>query len=293
MTAAISLAGAPRWPGSGTRIPADIGRALDLGCARRDRAERRVRRAGRGGGRRLPLPAGRLPVGGRGAGRRRPAAVPGHGGVDRAVAEIAATLAVPGVDGIYVGPRDLSLSLGCALDPRDPVLRPALERVWAACAAAGQAGGRACHRRRDRAAVPGARLPDHHRRRRRGRRARAAPRPTWPRARPARGEPRRVPAQDGAGSSRAAVPPSGGGSGVAAGSDGRADERAAVRARPAPPRAARCPCRNCGQVRNHSVQPLSHTPAARAAGDRHRVAGHAPSCSRSPRRPAPCSRSRG
>jgi 4-hydroxy-2-oxoheptanedioate aldolase len=58
-----------------------------------------------------------------------------------AVAEVDATLAIEGVDGIYVGPRDLSLSLGCALDPRDPVLRPELERVWAACAAAGKPAG--------------------------------------------------------------------------------------------------------------------------------------------------------
>ena len=32
-----------------------------------------------------------------------------------------ATLAQDGVDGIYVGPRDLSYSLGCELDPDDPV----------------------------------------------------------------------------------------------------------------------------------------------------------------------------
>jgi 4-hydroxy-2-oxoheptanedioate aldolase len=58
-----------------------------------------------------------------------------------AVADIDATLAVPGVDGIYVGPRDLSLSLGCALDPEDPVLRRELERIWSACAAAGKPAG--------------------------------------------------------------------------------------------------------------------------------------------------------
>jgi 4-hydroxy-2-oxoheptanedioate aldolase len=55
-----------------------------------------------------------------------------------ALAELEATLAVDGVDGIYVGPRDLSLALGCAPDPDDPVLNPALTRVWAACAAAGK-----------------------------------------------------------------------------------------------------------------------------------------------------------
>ena len=54
-----------------------------------------------------------------------------------AVAELDATLAVDGVDGLYVGPRDLSLSLGCELDLDDPVLnrarsasgRPAPPRV--------------------------------------------------------------------------------------------------------------------------------------------------------------------
>jgi 4-hydroxy-2-oxoheptanedioate aldolase len=59
----------------------------------------------------------------------------------QAVAELEATLALPGVDGVYVGPRDLSLSLGCELDPADPVLRPALERIWAECAAAGKPAG--------------------------------------------------------------------------------------------------------------------------------------------------------
>jgi 4-hydroxy-2-oxoheptanedioate aldolase len=58
-----------------------------------------------------------------------------------AVAQLDATLALDGVDGIYVGPRDLSYSLGCELDPDDPVLRPALEQVWAACAAAGKPVG--------------------------------------------------------------------------------------------------------------------------------------------------------
>ena len=55
--------------------------------------------------------------------------------------ELPATLALDGVDGIYVGPRDLSYSLGCPLDPNDPVLRPALERIWAEAAAAGKPAG--------------------------------------------------------------------------------------------------------------------------------------------------------
>ena len=55
-----------------------------------------------------------------------------------AVADLDATLAEDGVDGIYVGPRDLSYSLGCPLDPNDPVLKRALERISSACAAAGK-----------------------------------------------------------------------------------------------------------------------------------------------------------
>ena len=58
-----------------------------------------------------------------------------------AMADLDLTLAVPGVDGIYVGPRDLSYSLGCALSPDDAVLRPALEQIWAKCLAAGKPVG--------------------------------------------------------------------------------------------------------------------------------------------------------
>ena len=58
-----------------------------------------------------------------------------------ALAELDATLAIDGVDGLYVGPGDLSLSLGCALDPDDPALSQALRRVWVACAAAGKPVG--------------------------------------------------------------------------------------------------------------------------------------------------------
>ena len=58
-----------------------------------------------------------------------------------ALADLEATLAEDGVDGIYVGPRDLSYSLGCELDPDDPVLKPALERIRSACAAAGKPVG--------------------------------------------------------------------------------------------------------------------------------------------------------
>jgi 4-hydroxy-2-oxoheptanedioate aldolase len=58
-----------------------------------------------------------------------------------ALAHLYATLAEDGVDGIYVGPRDLSYSLGCELDPDDPVLGPALERIRSACAEAGKPVG--------------------------------------------------------------------------------------------------------------------------------------------------------
>jgi 4-hydroxy-2-oxoheptanedioate aldolase len=53
-----------------------------------------------------------------------------------AVEEIAAT---PGLDGVYVGPSDLSLSLGVRPAPQlgHPTVRAALERVRAACQAAG------------------------------------------------------------------------------------------------------------------------------------------------------------
>jgi 4-hydroxy-2-oxoheptanedioate aldolase len=59
----------------------------------------------------------------------------------QAVADLEATLADDGVDGIYVGPRDLSYSLGCPLDPDDPVLKQALGQIRAACAAAGKPVG--------------------------------------------------------------------------------------------------------------------------------------------------------
>jgi|CZKT01.1.fsa_nt_gi 4-hydroxy-2-oxoheptanedioate aldolase len=141
MTAAIRLAGATPIGRVRFAHPADIGRALDLGCAgviipNVESAEQ-----------------ARTIVG---ACRYSPGGYRSAGGVlatdsdplcmvmvesRAAAADLAATLAVPGVDGIYVGPRDLSLSLGCPLDPHDPVLRPELERIWGACAAAGKPVG--------------------------------------------------------------------------------------------------------------------------------------------------------
>jgi len=121
--------------------PADIGRALDLGCdgvivPNVESAEQAVAVAG----------ACRFPP----DGYRSGGGVMGSQPVPlcivmvesrQAMAELPATLQLPGVDGIYVGPRDLSYSLGCPLDPDDPVLRPALEKIWADCAAAGKPVG--------------------------------------------------------------------------------------------------------------------------------------------------------
>ena len=171
MTAAIRAAGVTPLARVRHAHQADLGRALDLGChgvivPNVDSAKQAAAVAAPAGTRRTATASagGILAVG------ARPLCLI-MAESTAAIAELPATLAVPGVDGIYVGPRDLSLALGCALDPRDPVLRPALEQVWAACAAAVAAGGRARHRRRDREAVPGRRAANHHRRRRRGRHA--------------------------------------------------------------------------------------------------------------------------
>lgn len=116
---------------------ADIGRALDLGCAGVivPNVESAEQARSVVGACHYP-PAGYRSGGGVLAGQGEPFCVIMVESRE-AMADLEATLAVPGVDGIYVGPRDLSYSLGCALDPNDPVLRPALERIWAACAATG------------------------------------------------------------------------------------------------------------------------------------------------------------
>ena len=141
MTAAISLAGVTPLARVRHAHPADIGRALDLGChgVIVPNVESAEQAAAAAGACRYP-PAGYRSAGGVMAGDGRPLCIV-MAESRNAVAEIGATLALDGVDGIYVGPRDLSLSLGCALDPRDPVLRPELERIWAACAAAGKPVG--------------------------------------------------------------------------------------------------------------------------------------------------------
>ena len=140
MTSAIRLAGATPIARVRHANPADIGRALDLGCEgvivpNVDSAAQARQVAGAV---RYP-PAGYRSAGGVLA-AAEPFCLVMAESAD-AVAELDATLAADGVDGIYVGPGDLSLSLGCALDPDDPVLSQALQRVWAACAAAGKPVG--------------------------------------------------------------------------------------------------------------------------------------------------------
>jgi 4-hydroxy-2-oxoheptanedioate aldolase len=141
MASAISLAGVTPIARVRYAHPADLGRALDLGChgvivPNVNSAEQAAAVAGAC---RYP-PDGYRSAGGVLAGPRQPLCIVMVESAN-ALAEVADILAVDGVDGIYVGPRDLSLSLGCALDPADPVLRPALERIWAACAAAGKPAG--------------------------------------------------------------------------------------------------------------------------------------------------------
>ena len=140
MTSAIRLAGAAPIARVRHAHAADIGRALDLGCEgvivpNVDSAAQASQVAGAV---RYP-PAGYRSAGGALAAAEPFCLVMAESA--EALAELDATLAVDGVDGLYVGPRDLSLSLGCELDPDDPVLNRALQLVWAACAAAGKPVG--------------------------------------------------------------------------------------------------------------------------------------------------------
>jgi 2-keto-3-deoxy-L-rhamnonate aldolase RhmA len=59
----------------------------------------------------------------------------------RGVDNIEAILAVPGVDGVFVGPYDLSGSCGVPGQLDHPAVVAAQERVLAACAAAGRSAG--------------------------------------------------------------------------------------------------------------------------------------------------------
>jgi 4-hydroxy-2-oxoheptanedioate aldolase len=141
LTTAISQTGATPVARVRHAHPADIGRALDLGCAGVivPNVESAAQARAVVGACHYP-PTGYRSAGGVLAGAHAPFCVIMVESA-AAMADLEATLAVPGVDGIYVGPRDLSYSLGCELNPEDPVLRPALERIWAACGSAGKPVG--------------------------------------------------------------------------------------------------------------------------------------------------------
>jgi 4-hydroxy-2-oxoheptanedioate aldolase len=137
LTNAIRLAGATPLGRVRYAHPADIGRALDLGCSGViiPNVESAGQASGITGACRYP-PAGYRSAGGIMAEDGQPLCIVMVESA-AAVDELPATLAVDGIDGIYVGPRDLSLSLGAPLDPDDDVLRSALEHIWADCKQAG------------------------------------------------------------------------------------------------------------------------------------------------------------
>ena len=140
LTSAIRLAGATPIGRVRHAYPADIGRALDLGCegviVPNVNSAAQAREAV--GACRYP-PAGYRSGGGAMAGGEPFCIIMVESA--QALADLYATLAEDGVDGIYVGPRDLSYSLGCELDPDDPVLKPALEQIRSAAAEAGKPVG--------------------------------------------------------------------------------------------------------------------------------------------------------
>jgi 4-hydroxy-2-oxoheptanedioate aldolase len=141
LTTAVRHAGATPIGRVRHAHPADIGRALDLGCegviVPNVNSAAQARAAA--GACRYP-PAGYRSGGGAMTGVGEPFCLIMVESAE-AVADLRATLAEDGVDGIYVGPRDLSYSLGCPLDPDDPVLKPALDQIRSACAAAGKPVG--------------------------------------------------------------------------------------------------------------------------------------------------------
>ena len=137
VAAAISAAGAV--PLVRTRSPffADVGRPLDLGA--RGVIVPNVRDADHA--REVVASCRYAPVGGRSIGRL-------SGGADQpvvivmvesatALEDLDAVLAVEGIDGIYVGPGDLSLSLGLTGDDRRAELRDVLSSIVARARAAG------------------------------------------------------------------------------------------------------------------------------------------------------------
>jgi 4-hydroxy-2-oxoheptanedioate aldolase len=141
LTSAIRLAGATPVGRVRHAHQADIGRALDLGCEGVIVPQVNTAAQARevAGACHFP-PAGYRSAGGVMAGPDEPFCLVMVESKE-AVAGLEATLKVDGVDGIYVGPRDLSYALGCPLDPRHPVLKEALDRIRAACAAAGKPVG--------------------------------------------------------------------------------------------------------------------------------------------------------
>lgn len=141
LTAAIRLAGATPVGRVRHAHPADIGRALDLGCEGVivPNVNTAAQAHEAAGACRYP-PAGYRSGGGAMTGVGEPFCLIMVESA-QAVADLEATLAEDGVDGIYVGPRDLSYSLGCPLDPDDPVLKRALDQIRSACAVAGKPVG--------------------------------------------------------------------------------------------------------------------------------------------------------
>jgi 4-hydroxy-2-oxoheptanedioate aldolase len=137
VAAAIGAAGAV--PLVRTRSPffADVGRPLDLGA--RGVVVPNVRDAAHA--REVVAACRYAPAGGRSIGRL-------SGGADQplvivmvesatALDDLDAVLAVEGIDGIYVGPGDLSLSLGLTGDDRRAELRDVLSSIVARARAAG------------------------------------------------------------------------------------------------------------------------------------------------------------
>jgi 4-hydroxy-2-oxoheptanedioate aldolase len=64
-----------------------------------------------------------------------------------ALANLQAIVETPGIDGLFLGPSDLSIALsdGKSLDPLSPDVERELDRIVAACQAAGKIPGAFCH----------------------------------------------------------------------------------------------------------------------------------------------------
>src|SRR3954452_10220533 len=137
VAAAISAAGAVPLVRTRSPLFADVGRPLDLGA--RGVIVPNVRDADHA--REVVAACRYAPGGGRSIGRL-------SGGADQplvivmvesatALDDLDAVLAVEGIDGIYVGPGDLSLSLGLSAPDRRAELREVLSSIVARARAAG------------------------------------------------------------------------------------------------------------------------------------------------------------